>query len=291
MAETYATRIVGIVVGLVTSVVVARLLGPEGRGEFAIAVAVSAIGVQFGNLGLATSNTYFVSRDRGLLGVLLGNTLLVALGLGAAFSLAAYTFLLAWPQLAPIQGLLLLLALASVPLGLLQLLLQNLLLGIQEIRKYNLTDLGTRILTLVLVVALFLLHRVTPESVFSVNLLLFAVGALWCGLVLQPRVRHAVGVSLVLLREHLGFGLKVYLAAFFAFLTLRSDLLLVRHFLGARSAGHYSIAAGLADMLYLLPATIGAILVPAPRERRGQPREMEHSPARWRSGRSRRSSR
>jgi hypothetical protein len=133
-AETYATRIAGIAVGFVTSVIVARLLGPEGRGQFAIAVALSAIGVQFGNLGLATSNTYFVSKDRGLLAVLLGNTFLVALGLGAVFSATLHVFLLGWPQLAPIRA-----CCSSWPscpsLGPLQLLLQNLLLGIQEVRR------------------------------------------------------------------------------------------------------------------------------------------------------------
>ena len=159
------------------------------------------MGVQFGNLGLATSNTYFVARDRGLLGVLLGNSLLVAFGLGAAFSGVVHFVIAARPGLAPIEGPLLALALVAVPLGLSQLLLQNLLLGIQQVRQYNMTDLGSRFLTLVLVVALIVRERVTPDSVFSVNLLLFAVSTLWCGLLLRPFLRDAVRVSLALLRD------------------------------------------------------------------------------------------
>lgn len=262
VSETYATRIAGIAIGLVTSVIVARLLGPAGRGQLAVAVALSAIGVQFGNLGLASSNTYFVAKDRCLLGVLLGNSLLVAFALGLVFSGIVHIVLAGWPHLAPIEGLLLTLALALVPLGLSQLLLQNLLLGIQRVRQYNLIEIGTRLLTLVLVVALLLLQRVTPENIFSVSLLLFAASTIGCGLLLRPRLVGSVRLSLPLLREHLVFAVRAYLAALFAFLTLRSDLLLVQHFLGPRSAGHYSIAAGLADMLYLLPATIAAILFP-----------------------------
>ena len=61
--ETYATRILLIGIGLVSAVIVARLLGPQGRGIYAVAAATGALGVQFGNLGLHTSNIYFVARD------------------------------------------------------------------------------------------------------------------------------------------------------------------------------------------------------------------------------------
>ena len=49
--ETYATRIFLMGIALVTTVVVARLLGPQGRGYYAVAAAIGALGVQFGTLG------------------------------------------------------------------------------------------------------------------------------------------------------------------------------------------------------------------------------------------------
>ena len=55
--ETFSTRILLIVVSLITSVFVARALGPEGRGLYAIALTVSMLGIQFSNLGLHSSNT------------------------------------------------------------------------------------------------------------------------------------------------------------------------------------------------------------------------------------------
>ena len=70
-----STRISLVIVGFVTSVIIARTLGPEGRGMFAMAVTLGAIGVQFTNLGLHGSNTYYASRDTQLLSPLLGNSL------------------------------------------------------------------------------------------------------------------------------------------------------------------------------------------------------------------------
>src|ERR1700720_2377368 len=127
IVETYATRILLIAIGLATTVVVSRTLGPSGRGLFAVATAIAAIGVQSGNFGLHASNTYYVAKDRGLLPVLIGNTLIVGLGIGGTAALLAWFLAAMWPALAPLHGILLALALASIPFGLAYLLLQNLL--------------------------------------------------------------------------------------------------------------------------------------------------------------------
>src|SRR3972149_6606561 len=93
-------------VRLVTSVLVARILGPEGRGLYAVAMAVGAIGVQFGNLGLHASNTYYVARERSLLPALIGNTLLVSFVVGGSGSVLAWIVFSLRPELAPVPGLL-----------------------------------------------------------------------------------------------------------------------------------------------------------------------------------------
>jgi O-antigen/teichoic acid export membrane protein/SAM-dependent methyltransferase len=262
VAETYLTRILGILVSLATSVIVARQLGPEGRGRFAIAVAVGAIGVQFGNLGLGTSNTFFVARDRSLLGALLGNSLAVAFGLGTLAALAAYALFQLWPGLAPVAGALLLMALLSVPLGLANLLLQNLVLGLQQVRTYNVIEAATRALSIALIVALVLARLISPGSLLALNLVLLVVSSLWCAHALGAARTARPALSGTLLLESLAYSVKVYLASFFAFMILRSDLLLVQHMLGNEQAGYYSIAAGLADMLYILPSIVGTILFP-----------------------------
>jgi O-antigen/teichoic acid export membrane protein len=58
------------------------------------------------------------------------------------------------------------------------------------------------------------------------------------------------------------YGIRAYLANFFAFLLLRSDIFIVRYQLGAAKTGVYSVAVSLADLLYVLPAVVGTILFP-----------------------------
>src|SRR5215469_11623696 len=79
VAGTYATQISALVLGLLVSIAVARSLGPAGRGEYAVAMAIGTLGVQFGNLGLHASNTFQVATDRRHLPVLLANSLATSL--------------------------------------------------------------------------------------------------------------------------------------------------------------------------------------------------------------------
>ena len=65
-----------------------------------------------------------------------------------------------------------------------------------------------------------------------------------------------------LLLDNLRYGLKAYVAAFFAYMVLRVDLLFVKYLLGAEEAGYYSIGTSMADLIYLLPVVVGTVLFP-----------------------------
>lgn len=262
VAETFATRIFLLGIGLVTSIIVTRILGPEGRGFYAVATAIGATGVQFGNLGLHASNTYCVARDRTLLPSLLGNTLIVSFVLGGGGAVFAWMLFVLLPDLAPVKGLLLFMALAWIPFGLAYLLLQNLLLGIHEVRAYNKVELINNILAVVLIALLIVSGFVTVETVFLTSLIVLVVSI---ALILYPLRKHInrfPTASLTLFRENIRYGIKAYLAAFFSFLVLRADILMVKYILDAEQAGYYSLAVNMVDLVYMLPITAGTILFP-----------------------------
>ncbi len=67
----------------------------------------------------------------------------------------------------------------------------------------------------------------------------------------------------------LGYGFRVYVAILVSFLVIRVDLLLVNAYLGRTEAGLYSIAATLADGMFVLPTVVALNLFP--RVARGDP--------------------
>lgn len=260
--STFGTRLLLIGIGLITSVIIARILGPEGRGAYAAAMAVVGIGVQFGNLGLHASNTYYVSHDRTLLSQLVSNTLVISLGLGGLGVSIAWLVFFIWPSIAPLQGYLLVFALLWIPIGLADLLLQNLLLGIYEIRIYNIIALLTKILAATLLIGVILINRSSVEIVFITGFIAALVSCVWTLSRLVANGSQPTLPSLEIFYRGIRYGFKAYLAAFFGFMVLRVDLLMVKQMLGVELAGYYSIAANMIDMIYMLPVVAGTLLFP-----------------------------
>src|SRR5467141_4079619 len=183
-SDRYGTRMLAVTVTFATAVVIAPERGPPGRGLYAVAVAMGAIGVQFGNLGLQLSNTYHVAKDRALLPALIGNTLAVVLGAWVVTLLGGIGFVF-WPELSPVHGTLLMLALASVPVGLAYLLTQGLLLGVNEVRAYNQIECGSKLLVLALICIPAFVHRGTVELFFGMTLSSVMLSFLWALLCLR----------------------------------------------------------------------------------------------------------
>ncbi|HYG74488.1 MAG TPA: flippase [Planctomycetota bacterium] len=262
VAETLGTRVLLIGVGVVTSVLAARVLGPEARGTFAVAMTIAGIGMQFGNFGLHASNTYFVSEDGSRLAGLTGNSLLVSFGFGIPATILYWLLGQIFPSILPVQGTVLLLALLIVPFGLASMLLQNLLLGIQEIRAYNGIEIATKILGVVLLAALLITKLVTIETVVAATL---AVTVATFGTVMYFLMRHTKGsltCSMAVLKDHLRFGMKPYFSSLLFFLAMRVNVLVTQSILGDKQAGLYAIAMSMADLLMMLPTTVGTIVFP-----------------------------
>ena len=259
--ETYGTRVLVLVITFATAVVIARELGPTGRGLYAVAVTLGAIGAQFGNLGLHASNVYYVAKDRGLLPALIGNTLGVVFVASVVAALSGICFAF-WPNASPVHGVLLVLALASVPVSLAYLLTQGLLLGVNEVRAYNNIECGGKLLALMLICVLALAHLGTVELFFGATLSSVMVTFLWALLRLRRASGEAPKLSWTVFRRSIGIGARAYTISFFGFLLLRIDLLMVKYMLGATEAGYYSISQVLAENTMMFPVVVGLLLFP-----------------------------
>lgn len=262
VVETFSTRIFLIIASLVTSVIIARSLGPEGRGLYALALTVGMIGVQFSNFGLHSSNTFYIAKNPGLLPSLLGNSLAVGFVVGSFFAVTAGLVFHFFPNIAPIQGLLLFLALAWIPFGLVFLLTQNLLIGIQEIRSYNKIEIFNKALSILLIIIIVIANWSSAESIFLAALIALIFSTL---LIFQSLIKHISRpphFSFSIFKRNLPYGIKSYLGSFIAFLLLRVDLLMVNQMLGKSETGLYDIAVNLSEMVYLLPLVVSTVLFP-----------------------------
>ncbi|MBF0187095.1 MAG: oligosaccharide flippase family protein [Magnetococcales bacterium] len=260
--QTFSTRVLVMAIGMVTSIIVTRILGPEGRGAFALAMATGAVGVQLGNLGLHTANIFYAAKDPAKTPSLLGNTLLVGLGMGAVMGVGVFGALTWWPDLAPMTPTLLMTVMIWIPFGLVHLLLQNLLLGVHAVSIYNRNErlFSGSIFFLVAVAAV--MGRVAVEVVVAFNLLATV-------LVVVTAVRHLIHhyggaprIDLGMLKGQLPYGLKSWLGSLVGFLLLRIDLFMINLLLDTTQAGLYAVAVAMGDLLFMVPSVMITLFFP-----------------------------
>jgi O-antigen/teichoic acid export membrane protein len=260
---TFVTKVAVVLIGFASSIITARYLGPEGRGILVVLMTIAGIASHFGNFGLHASNTYFVAQDRKRLHRIVGNSFWLSLVGGSVIGCIAFGVLYSNQGL--ITGIplpLLIVALLSVPFTLLFMLEQNILLGIQKIKDYNLFEFAKQLMTFLVVAALLILLGQGVSAAIATTTFFAIVFGLFLMKDLQSGGGTYFGFDLALFRQMLRYGLKAYLAALFAFLVIRFDMLMVNYFLSAREAGVYSVTVQIVDLLYMLPVVIGMILFP-----------------------------
>jgi O-antigen/teichoic acid export membrane protein len=263
VAHTLTTRVVLLPLGLVASVMVTRALGPEGRGEFAVATTLAALAVQLSNLGLPSSNTVVVARQPERLGAVTANALLSSAALGGLTAAVLWAIAAAFPRLAPANGGLLALCLLWVPLGLAYLLVQNLLIAIQQVRISNRAEVVQRLIGIALIALVVVAGWATATTAFLASLVALGVSLAFLFAQLAKRLGGAtLRPDRALFAEHLGYGLRSYFTSLCAYAMLRIDLLMVQYLRGAEQVGYYSVAVGMADLLYMIPSTVGTLLFP-----------------------------
>jgi O-antigen/teichoic acid export membrane protein len=262
VAETFSTRVILIFLSLITGVVIARPLGPDGRGAFAMAMLVGTMGAQFSNLGLHSSNTLYIARDPSLLAPLLGNSLAISLGFGTIAAALGFALYIIFPGMIPIDETLFKLGLIWIPLSLTSLFLQNLLIGMQEIRTYNKIELVSKFFNIILLGIIIAYDLVSPGTVFLAALLTLPFSFLYALKFLYIFLKQRISLSITMFKKTLPYGIKSYIGSIIWFLLLRTDLYMVNKYEGEKSAGLYDVAFNLSETFYILPSIILFILFP-----------------------------
>ncbi|NGX50642.1 MAG: hypothetical protein K1060chlam2_00490 [Chlamydiae bacterium] len=256
------SRVIVIVLGLFTSIFIARSLGPVGRGQFGVASAFTALGVQLGLLGFHSANTFHISKKPSLLSLLISNSLLISIVVGGASMVLL--FFLRHPILGSntIPLSLLILSLALIPMNICFLLFQGLLTGIQKFKEYNISDILIKAINTLLILAFVFIG-----SISVLHVTLFQVVATAICLVVMIRtfsksIDSIQAPSLSLMRQNFFFGGKAYLACFFGWGITRVDVFILQRSQGFEQVGYFSVALSLLDYLLMFSAIVAGILYP-----------------------------
>jgi O-antigen/teichoic acid export membrane protein len=248
---------------VITGVLLARTLGPTGRGELAAIVLWPAVLSAVGSLGVSEAATYYAARDASAIGALIGSSLSLAMGQSAlliGIGLFAIPAVLSGHEESVRQVALV--YLAYIPLHLVTVHLMGVLNGLHRFRAYNalrLSYFATVASALVLVAAL---HRLTPGIVVAVYLSASVFSAIaTIGLVFRGP-RNRIAFSRPLAGALVRYGIKSHTSGVSSMLNERLDQLLISVFLAPAKLGLYVVAVTLTALTNLIGTSVGLVGLP-----------------------------
>lgn len=256
---TFIMRLARLLAGIGAGIVTARALGPAGRGDYFLITTISSVIVQFGNLGLASSNTYLVAQRPSLFGPLLNNTIVVSalagiLGAAVVASLeVAGIFSIAPGLLWPIVAL--------APITLFYLLGSNLLVGIGRITAYNLVEGAATVMVTAAIVAAAIVWA-TPLAVLISSAVGWGLAAAVLLLVLRPAQQARPQFDRAVFRAAWRFAAKAYAITLLGALVLRANVFVLERLSGSAALGQFSIASQIAEAIAVFPASVALVLFP-----------------------------
>ena len=262
---TLATRAALILIGLVTSVIMARALGPAGRGLFSLAVVVSGMVFNATNLGVGAASGYYLGRKKTPVAELAGNLLSLSVAIGAA-ALAvslAFSSVLVSRFLPSVPLWAVVVALFTVPFSGLLCNFQMLFRAKNDFRNFNVVEIlqpGSYFVFFVLCLVF------VPTHLFGASIAVFLVSNIIAGLGAVLLMRRCVQFGFrwdpAIVKGTLRFGVQQNVASFLDVLNYRFDMLLVNYFLDPAYVGFYSISLVIPEKLWNIPNVLSSVLHP-----------------------------
>jgi O-antigen/teichoic acid export membrane protein len=261
VSGTVVARMCTVIGGLVAGIVTARSLGPQGRGQYFAVMTAAAIIAQACNFGLGSSNVFLGARDRTQIGPLLGNSVVLA----AVVAVVATAIVLIWGN--PISGKLGVPSSTLWAIGIIAAatLLWNLgaslLVAEERFGALNLWQIANTVLSAGAIVACALWHGSVQVFLLATSAaaLVTAAGSV---VTVSSGAFVPVRFSPTLIRTGLGFSVRAYCAVTLTFLLQRSGASLLVFAGNTSELGQYSIASQVADVLLIIPGSIGLVLYP-----------------------------
>jgi O-antigen/teichoic acid export membrane protein len=259
------TQLLSGLLQLLAIVIIARVLGPDGNGQYVVALLVPTMLATLLNLGIAPANVYFLGAGKVDVSTVLKTMnrlafMIVIAGLCFGF-LVIHFYGSTWFPNTPEQ--LIWGALIIFPFALYKSFLSSIFQGKQEFHYYNLLIVLPPGITLVLLALLALFGLLTIENALAARLggfllpIFFAKWRLFKDIKKQPASEMSGYMKKVI-----GYGYKAHFSNILAFLNYKADIFLINYLMNPVAVGIYVVAVQLVERLWLFSQSVSTVILP-----------------------------
>lgn len=267
---TFISQILLSLLAFVGAVVVARVLGPEGKGEVSFLILIPMLTVTLGSFGVQEANIYFISKRQHSLQDSLIISFVLALFFGFISSLIVWTGLLLFDftRFSNISGNMIAGVVFLSPILFMSRYADGLIIGLNDFITYNRLRVLQPFLYLTGIIILVLVKVLSAQSAIAIwyaSLAMSIVITLVVILSKKPKAAKppkAFHFNLGRTLETIRYGTPVHLGDMSQFLIYRLDQLFVAFFLGAKGLGLYSVSVNCAEVITYFPVALGTVLFP-----------------------------
>lgn len=261
---TVVRQVLSIVFGLLAMVIIARVLGKSGQGQYTLAILLPTLLFTLLNSGLSISTVYFLGQKKytdeeiystNLFTSFLLSLVSIATGFVIIFFFKDYFF-------ENLSSKLLLYTLLIIPLIFTQKNLQTIFQGKEDFEKFNLIVILNQLgLLLFSIVFVWFLDLGVYGAVLSFGMSQFLMlVASFYFLKTSYGLFWPKKVSIDFAKESFKFGLKGHLSNVLSFFNYRIDMFIIAYFMDDVAVGVYSVAVLLSERIWLISQSVSSVL-------------------------------
>ncbi len=265
----FLVQVTGLISGFVVSVLTARILGADGRGDFALLLNTSNFLVLLLGMNLSPAIVHAISSNRTPLRQTVNSISLVIIILVLAclltllfFPFKKFDFLLPESRNPFYTKVVLLVMFITSTTGI---LINSFLNGKKLFREQQKLYIFFVPVILAMYITLYSTHSKLSFSSFIIYYVVITFLQILGAYYLYARYMRPpfkfVFLNTGQLKYILAYSLTAYIANLFQFLSYRMDFWFVKYYNGSEQLGIYSLAVSLAQMLWLLPQAIATIFL------------------------------
>lgn len=256
---TFITKIIFLGGSFIISVILARLLGPEGKGVVTALFVIPNMMVSLADLGVRQASAYYIGQEKYTVQDILSSSLLLWLITSVLSVTVVLTYYMV-PFTDSYSWILILIGISFVPVKILVSYFNGVLQGQQKIGNMNIKviiEFSTRLLFVVLLV--WLLDLGVIGAALATFLTTFAVLAYSTYVVKRTakiRMKYIPGVPQDMFRKGIIFAIALFVLQ----LNYKVDIIFLENMVGSHDLGLYSVGVTLGELIWQLPAAIGVVL-------------------------------
>jgi O-antigen/teichoic acid export membrane protein len=255
---------IGYAASFMSSILVARLLGPEGKGIFSLFIETTFGIVLFSSLGIGNGQIYEATRNHKNMKHFMPNAFVFSFTVSIVVALVYYLtgFYLKLKIVTVLSLSNIVLAIIVIPIMTMIMFQRQFLLANHN---YKLAKANYASSMLIPMLAYYLIYMLGDLNISNL-IISFVSGQFLCFFIFQGLIlkfgNDNGGFSIDLAKKSVRFGIWQYLSDLCLFLIRRLDFFLVLWMLGKSGLGIYSVAVSLAEIISRLTHEVGTILFP-----------------------------